>query len=546
MSSRPKRRPEPCNDENCGSRRFHQGEDGYTYCDQGHQQSDRGAAVVEDTGELVLAGRKHRRVDSDAESTKTGRTFEGSKAVEYYLIALQVVLRKQVKWLVDEGKVSREIEGIVRELWALRLRKVQFRDGYESGTDTEGQSQMFSSQSEGESGTETNASQSSRRKASTSGIAILVDTLALCFIATLLLRIPITIADFISLAEKGTLPYYQAIRLVQKSLTEKLPGQYQSLLEPQTILKAEDLQRRVFDTAKQFHEDFGMGMPAVNHPLLLYRWMRVLALPIEIFAATTRLARLIGLDFGYLFEGAKRSDFPLRYPEVRLMALLLVATKLLFPCDEHKRLPTTAQDLAALRMDWDAWQKAQLRTVEESTQSESKPMSHSEAFAVTDTDCLNMGDEELDRYLDWYQNSLASETVRDQGRAGKEADFRRTMMGLFPTSLSANQRTPVLTDKQPERDDGTTQRLRETQAKLSTLSVVSENRIEDEVKRAGAFYKRHREVSELFGPIRVLYEKASELGGISLSGMVKATFAVELRLEKLENRMRKEEAALDE
>ncbi|OQN97884.1 hypothetical protein B0A48_16195 [Cryoendolithus antarcticus] len=543
MSSRPKRRPEPCNNENCGSRRFHQGEDGYTYCDQGHQQSDRGAAVVEDTGELVLAGRKHRRVDSDAESMKTGRTFEGSKAVEYYLIALQVVLRKQVQWLVDEAKVSGEIEGIVRELWALRLRKVQFRDGYESGTDTEGQSQLFSSQSEGESGTETNASQNSRRKASTSGIATLVDTLALCYIATLLLRLPITIADFIRLADKGSLPYYQAIILVQKSLTEKLPGQYQSLLEPQSILKAEDLQRRVFDTAKQFHEDFGMSMPAVNHPLVLYRWMRTLALPIEVFAATTRLARMLGLDFGFLFEGVRRSDFPLRYPEARLMALLVVATKLLFPCDDHERHPASAQDMSALRMDWDAWQKSQSSDAEEFTKPEL--MSHSDAFAVTDTDCLSMGDEDLDRYLDWYQNNLASETVREQGRAGKEADFRRTMMGLFPARLSvASTTSPVLTDKHLERKDEISQRLGETQAHLTSLSIVLEHGFEDAVTRTGAFYKRHREVSELAGPISVLYEKASKLGGTSVSGMVKATFAVELRLEKIESRMRKEEAIL--
>nr|OQO24931.1 hypothetical protein B0A51_10626 [Rachicladosporium sp. CCFEE 5018] len=499
--------------------------------------------VVEDTGELVLAGRKHRRVDSDVESTKTGRTFEGSKAVEYYLIALQVVLRKQVKWLVDEGKVSVEIEGIVRELWALRLRKVQFRDGYESGTDTEGQSQIFSSQSDGESGTETNASQSSRRKASTSGIATLVDTLALCYIATLLLRLPVTITDILSLADTGSLPYYQAIRLVQKSLTEKLPGQYQSLLEPQTTLKAEDLQRRVFDTAKQFHEDFGISMPAVNHPLLLYRWMRTLALPIEVFAATTRLARMLGLEFGFLFESVRRSDFPLRYPEARLMALLVVATKLLFPCDDRERHPATLQDLAALRIDWDAWEKAQTDLVKAKTEKQSTPMSHSETFALTDTDCQNMGDEDLDRYLDWYQTNLANETVREQGRAGKEADFRRTMMGMFPMPLSTEKTTPMASSKSPEQRDKLSQHLRETQANLTTLSVVSKPASDDKVNRAGTYYNRYREASELIGPIRVLYENASELGGTSLLGLVKAVFAVELRLEKLETRMRKEEAS---
>lgn len=49
-------------------------------------------------------------MDSDAESTKTGRAFEGAKALEYYLVALQLVLRKQVEWLVKHEGLDTEIE----------------------------------------------------------------------------------------------------------------------------------------------------------------------------------------------------------------------------------------------------------------------------------------------------------------------------------------------------------------------------------------------------------------------------------------------------
>ena len=39
MSQRRSKRPQ-CSQDNCGSRRFHVGDDGFTYCDQGHQQSE--------------------------------------------------------------------------------------------------------------------------------------------------------------------------------------------------------------------------------------------------------------------------------------------------------------------------------------------------------------------------------------------------------------------------------------------------------------------------------------------------------------------------
>ena len=67
MSSRRFKKSE-CAHENCGSRRFHVGEDGFTYCDRGHQQSERGTVIAEDTGEFVVLGRKSKKQDSDAES----------------------------------------------------------------------------------------------------------------------------------------------------------------------------------------------------------------------------------------------------------------------------------------------------------------------------------------------------------------------------------------------------------------------------------------------------------------------------------------------
>lgn len=116
MSQRRSRRPQ-CAQDNCGSRRFHLDDDGFTYCDQGHQQSDAGLVVSQDTGEMVVTGRtSKRKVESDAESAATTRVsgFTGTKAFEHYVLCLQLVLRKQLRWLIDVQGFPEELEGVVK------------------------------------------------------------------------------------------------------------------------------------------------------------------------------------------------------------------------------------------------------------------------------------------------------------------------------------------------------------------------------------------------------------------------------------------------
>ncbi|KAM0712485.1 hypothetical protein Q7P37_011581 [Cladosporium fusiforme] len=610
MSSRPQRRPEPCSEENCGSRRFHVGDDGYTYCDQGHQQSHRGTVIAEDTGELVQLGRKQRRRDSDAESSARSRSrgFTGSQALEHYLVALQLILRKQVSWLITVAKLPPELEvhpfpmssasqrrcarhaqrarsnltffhlnctdkkptlqAITRDLWALRLRRLQNRVSYDSETDTEGQSQVFSSQSEGESvGSQTTRGSRRRHQVNTSGAVSLSETLAICYVGTLLLRVPFTVAEMVSRVDKGELLYYQAAKEVPGNLRERLPGEFQVLLEPQRLLRPSMLHHRVSKMALLLSMEFGMVLPPVNHPLILYRWMQDLALPIEVYSATQRLARILHIDFT-LQPGEQtglgfisRSQV-LRYPEAQLMALLVVSVKLFFPIDDIDRHPVSANDLSVLQMDWSAWVATHNSVSNPDDPQHETPTPHMtfpEAFNISEPDCLAMGDEELDRYLDWYEENLASENVREQGRAGRDADFRRTLMRMFPTQSSRPTATSSLHSRGEAENEGngegedtslarqasdTTQRLRQVQQALRPKKIAvsaGQNEQDEGVARTGSFYRRHREAKDLEGPTRLLYTKAADLAGISLQNMTKAVFLTERKLQKSEERARKGE-----
>jgi len=460
------------------------------------------------------------------------------------------------------------LQGITRDLWALRLRKLQGRVTYDSETDTEGgQSQVFSSQSEGESAaSQTTRGSRRKRQAKTDGAINLSETLVICYVGTLLMRVPFTVVDLISRVDDGELLYYRAAKEVPGNLRERLPGEFQVLLEPQTILRASSLHHRILELGVLLNAEFGMVMPAVNHPLILYRWMQALALPIEVYAATQRLARILDIDFTLQLGGKESSSRVLRYPEVQLMSLLIVSTKLFFPIDDIERHPVSANDLSALRMDWTEWAAAQgpladdggdgSDIVQNSKLDATPDLTFPEAFKISESDCLSMGDEELDRYMDWYQDNLASESIREHGRAGRDADFRRTLMRMFPTQHGPRPTVSSVAGEGESKGKSTsentslarfpsdtTQRLRRVQHALRpkkiAVSAVVGNERDEVVARMGSFYRRHRATEDLDGPARLLYTKAAELAGVSLESMTKAVFATERKLQMREERARK-------
>lgn len=472
---------------------------------------------------------------------------------------------------VEETVLTRNqlLQTITRDLWALRLRRLQNRVSYDSETDTEGQSQVFSSQSEGESvNTQTTRGSRKKRQVKTDGAVNLSETLAICYVGTLLLRVPFTVMDMLEHVDNGDIPYYQASKAVPGNLKERLPAEFQVLLEPQTILRASKLHQRALEMAALLSTEFGMVLPPVNHPLLLYRWMHDMALPIEVYAATQRLSRILGVDFTLELGSHLRRPNVLRYPEVRLMALLVVSTKLFFPIDDIHRHPVSATDLSVLKMDWATWVDAHSSTQASHNGGDSDNntnknfgmprMTFPEAFGTSESDCLAMSDEGLDRYLDWYEENLTSENVREHGRAGRDADFRRTLMRMFPTQSSriAASSDPLRGNVEGEGEgvgkdtnltsetSDSTRRLRQVQHALRPKKIIVSAGVEEEdggadVPRAGSYYRRYREAKDLDGPARVLYSKAAELAGVSLDEMTKAVLATERKLQKSEEHARK-------
>lgn len=457
------------------------------------------------------------------------------------MLCVQLVLRKQVYWLIHSIGLPDGLEQLTKDLWALRLQKVQSRVAYESETEAPA-SQVFSSQSESGATSASRSTRRSRRKGKErlqEGSPSLLETLAVCYVALLLLHIPVTVHDIHKWTNGGQLIYYRAARDIPLRMRERLPPRYQAQLEPQDLLRPCAIHRAAFELLMTFNTEFGMSPPRLNTPLVLYRWMRELMLPVEIYAASFRLAALLNVNFEFVFStNAGRSSIS-RYPEARLMALVVTSAKLLFPFDNLERFAQSETDLTATRIDWTEWARQQ-RGMQKKSAPNGPALAFDKAFDFNENDCHTSSENQLDAYLDWYEDNIATEEIRERGKAAKDADFRRALFATF-TTQRVTPRNPTVQNG-VEQQASLDERLRQVHQKLQPGQIYTSATSDEEDPRPfGSSYRRFRKASELFGVAKSFYERAADLAGLSLAELVKVVFLTEREMEKLEQRIRKDQ-----
>lgn len=119
---------------------------------------------------------------------------------------------------------------------------------------------------------------------------------------------------------------------------------------------------------------------------------------VEIYPAVCRLADILKVDFSYPIL-YKRNYGVLAYPEIQLMCLIVVATKLSHPFDDIVRHPESDSDLSTVKINWSRWRDIM-------TEKQVPGLPRGEEIRVTDMDVLNMDKEAMDDYMDWYQRTF--------------------------------------------------------------------------------------------------------------------------------------------
>jgi RNA polymerase I-specific transcription initiation factor RRN7 len=269
------------------------------------------------------------------------------------------------------------------------------------------------------------------------------------------------------------------------------------------------------------------------------------------------LQELLGITFQYpttsSFDGRKTAQL---LPDLQLMVLIIISTKLLFPFDGLKRYPTTVKEPAAQVMDWALWELAQKNF--DHDQPFGGSIGKKTAIQITDQDVLNMTSAQLDAYMDWYESSWL-DTSKEPSRIAEMFPISRAEQDIAPTSGAAPESSspsapapapapvpvPVPVSDAPDAPDApgapatpappdTTQQkldilLQTVMQALRTRRVIPEDE-EDDHRRPGEWYHRYRWESHLSGPARTFYELAAQLAAVPLKTLVRAVTVVEFKI----------------
>ena len=228
-------------------------------------------------------------------------------------------------------------------------------------------------------------------------------------------------------------------------------------------------------------------------------------------------------------------------PELQLICLLTIATKLYHPFDTLPRHVTSLADPAALAINWPSWVQA-LDVHNASDTSDGRLQRGSEIHLI-DTDVMKMSGKQLDEYMDYFERTfIDSERI--------EQKIPKELLDMFPTGrLDGSETDPYsYYDQSAREQDAVDQRLRTMIGSMTLRSVISED-IKEPVRRVGSFYKRYRYAEDLKGEAKAFHEKAAEAIGVKLETLLLAVGQVERMLIKWREtkvKERSEEAQLED
>ncbi|CAZ80192.1 unnamed protein product [Tuber melanosporum] len=515
------RRLSRCGVDGCKQTLFYL-DDGQWFCKNGHLREGELEVAADDEG---FGTQGSRAAEATQEREKKGKVLRGRKGFELFLQCYQLILRKQVHWLVSEKRFPRELEIVVRDLWALQLQKVsttvpttaddptKSRDRYDGGDeyddgddgrnldgsgDVGSSSAGYSSQSsylytsdDSQSTAQSRNSQGTQRRRRKRRVPRaadrpkLVGSVGICYLGLIVLGVAVSLGDIHRWVEEQGIVYLRAINEIPSEMKQRLDAEYYVALDPRVCCLLPLSLTGVRPTLGLLHSTvqglvimyqvtFGMAFPPLNITLLVFGFMKALGLPLEIYYGFKRLANLISLPF--MWNGLRYRGRVTNWPEARLMALLIISTKLLYGLDGVKRTPKSAVEPAATGLKWRAWD-GYLRTsnAEHRGLLSGNVTPGSEGgergrgvggkdleVDVEEKDVFDMTGEELDRYMDWFEKNWADDS---------NTPLTKQIIDLFPTGRAAAERAGVHqaydgprsgapADK-PAQHDLTDERLRE-------------------------------------------------------------------------------------
>ncbi|KAK8051050.1 Ubiquitin-like protein [Apiospora rasikravindrae] len=504
--------------EECGSRHWYS-EDALRYCRNGHRLE--GYAPHEaGEDEYGTTGKVHRRKKEKRE--RAAVKLEGAAGRELYLECLQIILRKQIWWLIKERGLPAELEEIVRAFWALRVRDLPTQDDEFQRDSSLGSSEAGVRDGELSDGPAETNRVWRPQPGKGMNLPALIDTLALCYLGCFTLRLPISTASFCHWAQRGDLEFLAAINGLPKNVQDRLPAGYHRSLQIRDHIPPGKLQSAVREMAISFNVNYEVEFPPLNHIPLLLQLMRDLTLPVEVFLSVKCMAQILEADFCYPTRD-KRRILSTDDPEVLLLALVVVSTKLLHPLDGVSRRPTTHDDPRVMQIDWKQWEVVRTKQAEAV-----RGLQRGEEHTITAWEAATVDKTVAEKWLDYFERMFVQ-----TGATPKTPEAARRM---FQVGSNASGKGPN-GDSQDQRDQDELV-VERYQTVNSTMKIIEPEQPGELFDRKGRAKTSERDYcpvwrteDDLPRTAKMFYKEAAKTAAVPLRSLINAAAQVERRLE---------------
>lgn len=308
------------------------------------------------------------------------------------------------------------------------------------------------------------------------------------------------------------------------------------LTNDQTMLQPDELHTSVSDLATLYRQHFGLILPPVNYEVLLYKYITYLALPLDTFAAVQALARLIRSEFRYSSTKETRRKAGTAFPELQLIALVVIVVKLLYPFDGTSCHPRLFQEPATQRMNWKSWNKNRQQLGERPGEAR---LSRGSAIDVQDTDVFTMSQEELDSYMNWYQKTWVREP-----RNQSVDNVNEEILDMFPLQRLEPSTTQTSLQREQDLVGVAIKSAHLTTSWLEFQPPVTDEEVSDneiKVKRPGEKYMSYKSEEDLSELAKPFFKSAAETACTSIKTLMLAVLQTETRVKIWKSAMRRAE-----
>ncbi|CDK28350.1 unnamed protein product [Kuraishia capsulata CBS 1993] len=398
--------------------------------------------VVAGLNDVSIATQEVRSQKLAEQRDANARVF-GREAFYLRISAMQFIFHRQLRWLIETKGAPEALELHGRYLWTLYVEKVfvPLDEDYEGEQEEEDEANEDQTSSVPfKDGIKVPANRSPARPNH-------VDTLALCYLACLKLKLAIYASDFVHWATTNAIPYLNVESIIPVQMTKKMSKQVWSMLEPLHAPDQDHLYVAVVNLYNDLHlySDDRVDENAtiftkeycVVWPPLLLRVCREMLLPPQVYLMARKVIQFHGVEMA-IPRSRIRWKSPVyskdSFPELKVVGIAIACTKVYFQVSEIEAQNTRTASTARTKPLISTWLGSlneMYRTIElHEYNSQDLGIDSDVAlgqFLVNGTQpdlLLDWSENQTDAYLDWFQKNMHRELSED--------DKLRNLHSLFP------------------------------------------------------------------------------------------------------------------